>query len=158
MPLTRLNLIKNFRGAVDREAAATLLLLLSATVAALVVLPIVLSGSAADIRDAVLKGAGALLLLLGSYYGARTLKENRTDKRTDQMLKAIELLAADDSAIRAGAVATLQALRDSASGAQEEWQKQVITEILPGLPVHPTSQESRSAPATLDDDEGPRQL
>jgi hypothetical protein len=36
---------------------------------------------------------GAALLVLGSYYAARTLTENRADKRADQTLKATELTA-----------------------------------------------------------------
>jgi hypothetical protein len=136
----RLNLIANFRKAVDREAAATLLLLLFATVAAVILLPGVMAGDAAGIRDGVLKGAGGVLLLLGSYYGARTLKENRTDKRTDQILKAFELLAThNDGAVRAGAISVLEALDDASSGAQETWQREAIKRALANIQDGPAA-------------------
>jgi hypothetical protein len=60
----------------------------------------------------VLKGAGAALLLLGSYYGARTLKENGASHRADQTLKALELTANECPAVRGGAVHVLLAIAE----------------------------------------------
>jgi len=133
MDHSRLNLVANVRNAADTEAAITLLALVVVTVVALAVLPEVISGSDAATRDAVLKAAGGILLLLGSYYGARTLKENRIDKRTDQILKAIELLAThDDRGVTAGVVLTLEELAASSHGKHEEWQRRVIERALTG--------------------------
>jgi len=131
MDLSRLHLVRNLRDAADREAAITLLVLGVVTVVAFAVLPEVIPGSDAATRDAVLKAAGGLLLLLGSYYAARTLKENRTDKRTDQILKAIELLAKhDDRGVTAGAVSTLEELKNLSGAKPEEWQRRVIDRVL----------------------------
>jgi hypothetical protein len=141
---SRLNLFANLRDAADREAAITLLVLVAVTVLALAVLPEVVAGSDAATRDAVLKAAGGVLLLLGSYYAARTLKENRTDKRTDQILKAIELLAKhDDSGLTAGAVSTLEELAASSDGKREEWQRRVIERVLECIPY---DSETKSRP------------
>ncbi len=74
----------------DPEATKTLLFLVACTVAGLL---LSLASGGGALRDVVLKVAGAALLVLGSYYAARTLKESRADKRTDQILKATELTA-----------------------------------------------------------------
>jgi hypothetical protein len=141
MHQSRLNLVGNLREATDREAAITLLLLVVAAVVALVVLPDVIPGSESATRDAVLKGAGGVLLVLGSYYAARTLKENRTDKRTDQILKAIELLAKhEERGVRAGAESMLRELAKTSDGEREEWQRRVISQAL-----EPISDDSKTS-------------
>jgi hypothetical protein len=97
------------RDSADPDATITLEVLAVLVVAGLAVS---LATSSSAIRDVVLKGGGAALLVLGSYYAARTLKENRADKRVDQILKATELTTASSDAVSGGAVHVLLLLAE----------------------------------------------
>jgi hypothetical protein len=90
----------------------------------------------AAFRDTVLKGAGGVLLLLGSYYGARTLKETHADRNADRILKAIELAGSSDRIVRLGAAEMLRETArdiDDSSGTYENPRIAIINRIFDEL-------------------------
>jgi hypothetical protein len=106
----------------DRTMNAVLLLLMVVTAIALV-------PHGTD-RDLVLKVAGGILLVLGAYFTARTLKQTRADQRATRMLKAIEMLENGSGPARLGAMWTLVDLGKSAERKREDWLKTAIRSVL----------------------------
>ncbi len=119
-------IVRRPRDSVDPEASILLLSLVGFTVVGLIVSLAI--GSAA-LRDVVLKGAGGALLVVGSYYAARTLMENRADQRAAQMLRAIELTAHPSAAVRSGAVGVLIEIAES-SADREVRRLETISSVL----------------------------
>lgn len=150
----------NPRRAEDPTVAVALVVIAVLTVAALVVAPIVLDAANKDVWDLVIKVAGAAVVLIGSYFAARTLKQSRADQRDARILTAIGLVGNEHPEVRIGALlalgelakntggpgrddylaairATVQAVADSpmpdgASAAP----KQVAAHVVSGLPTH----------------------
>jgi hypothetical protein len=112
----------------DPTVAVVLVLVAISTIVALAIAP------DPAVRDAVLKAAGGAVVLLGSYFAARTLKQTRADQRASRILKAIEMVGDDLPAIRVGAMWTLLELASSSSGRRESGQVDVILAVLGAMP------------------------
>lgn len=142
--------IQRPRDSADPVASATLWVIIAATALGLV-FSLVLGG--ASLRDVVLKAAGGFLLLLGSYYAARTLTENRADRRVDQILKAIELTAHNSSAVRRGAARILISVAydiGNASGGLEADRVAAIGSVLDAMrQQHPDDAPSEDEVAAV---------
>jgi len=108
----------------DLPVALTLWLVAAAAV---IVVAFVPSSSA---RDTFLKLVGGAVVLLGSYFAARTLKQTRADQRATRILKAIELVGNEHVAVRAGALWTLVDLANSSDGERESSQVPAIVAVL----------------------------
>jgi hypothetical protein len=135
----------NPREAEDPLVAVLLWLLTLVTVFLLLWAPSHARGSDSAIRDAVLKGAGGVLLLLGSYFAARTLKQTAADQRANRALQAIQLLEHESGPVSKGARAMLTALRDTSSGKREEALRTAIKQAL-DAPLEPSPSERRQEP------------
>jgi hypothetical protein len=70
------------------------------------------------------------VVLLGSYFAARTLKQTRSDQRASRMLQAIELTASDRPVARIGAIGVLNSLAVSAERRREAETLRVILNVL----------------------------
>jgi hypothetical protein len=87
-------------------------------------------------RDLILKLAAGVLLLLSSYFAARTLKQTRADQRMGRILDAINLLDGEQTtrgAVRAGAVLVLVNLAETSKDAREARQVAIIKRVLTDL-------------------------
>ncbi len=114
----------------DPLVAGVLWCLALATVVAVVLPWRLTSYSAKEIGDVVLKVAGGILLLLSSYFAARTLKQTRADQRTGRILEATQLLADVSVSVRFGAISVLLNLAESSKGLREGEQVAIIRGVL----------------------------
>jgi len=121
------------RNADDPLVAIVLWMIAAGTIAALVFAPSITGLSGGEARDAVLKGAGGTLLLLSSYFAARTLKQTRTDQRTGRILQATELLASESTAVQRGAISVLVDIAESSKGRREQKQVTIIQGLIAAL-------------------------
>jgi hypothetical protein len=112
----------------DRTVATILWLVGVSTIVALAIVP------NAAARDTVLKAAGGTVVLLGSYFAARTLKQTRADQRATRILKAIEMVGDDLPAVRVGAMWTLLEIASSSEGRRERSQVEAILAVLSAVP------------------------
>jgi hypothetical protein len=113
----------------DRTVAVVLWLVALITSVALISVP------DAAARDAVLKAAGGTVVLLGSYFAARTLKQTRSDQRATRILKAIEMVGHERPAVRVGALWTLVDLASSSDARRESNQIRAVLAVLDAVPA-----------------------
>lgn len=124
---------RNIREAEDPIVSVILLALAALTLVLLILGPVVTDSRPSAFRDATLKGAGAGLLLLGSYFAARTLKQTRADQRAGRVLQAIQMLENKSPEVRIGAVWALVGLAVSSEGPRERADANVIWEVVQQL-------------------------
>ena len=98
-------------------------------------------------HDVVFKASGGILVVLGSYFAARTLKQTRADQRASRMLTATEMVASDSDPVRLGAMWVLVDLLDSTAGKREEGVASAIRCVLGSVP-----------PSRADDDDLQREI
>jgi hypothetical protein len=79
----------------------------------------------AGIRSAIVTGAGGVLLLLGSYFAARTLRQSGADQRANRALKAIEMIRSEDEKISEAGRAVLSSLTTPAESSRRHPHQEV---------------------------------
>lgn len=101
---------KKLRGSEDPTVARALWTLVVSTLVAIVVLAVLAlkdHGNFSNDLATVLKLAGAIVVLLGSYFAARTIGHNRDDQVANRYMRAVELLGHSQPDVRLGAVQQL---------------------------------------------------
>lgn len=117
----------------DATVAFALVVIAVASIATIVVGPKV-SKPDADLIDAVVKCAGGVVVLLGAYFTARTLKQSRADHRIARMLEAIKMTADDEPPVWLGGILILGELaRTSERTRGEKRQADVVRAVLGDL-------------------------
>jgi len=103
------------------------------------------SGSKADLIDAVVKCAGGVIVLLGAYFTARTLKQSRAEHRLARMQEAIKMTGDDHPSVALGGMLILNELaRTSDETRGEKRQAVLVRAVLAELAA---SGGERAAPA-----------
>jgi hypothetical protein len=100
----------------DPTVAVALVIIGVLTAAGLAVGPSYLDQADKDVWDLVIKAAGASVILIGSYFAARTLKQSRADQRDARILTAIGLVGDEQPQVRIGGLLALAELAKTTGG------------------------------------------
>ena len=95
----------------DPTVAIALAVIALLTIVGLVGGPFIFHADDKDVWDLVIKTAGASVLLIDSYFAARTLKQSRADQRDARILMAIGLVGSESPEVRVRAEAVARAWR-----------------------------------------------
>lgn len=139
-------MILNPRRAEDPTVAITLIVIATLTVAGLVAGPLLLKTPDKDVWDLVIKVAGASVVLIGSYFAARTLKQSRADQRDSRILAAIGLVGNERPEVRVGALLVLGELAKSTGDAQRDDYLAAIRETVETVAGSDVPQGTSDAP------------
>ena len=130
----------------DPAVAIALTVIALLTIVGLVGGPFMFHVDDKDVWDLVIKAAGASVVLIGSYFAARTLKQSRADQRDARVLTALGLVGSESPEVRVGGLLVLGELAKTTGGPQRDDYLAAIRATVQTVAQSPLPEGSSEAP------------